>query len=68
MSGGAGPILPVISGPEDFARAFNVSRETIDKLGVYVSLLSQWQKRINLVANATLPEVWQRRGAGAFHA
>ena len=59
----AGPPLPVISGPEEFARAFNVSRETLDKLGIYVSLLSQWQKRINLVANATLPEVWHRHVA-----
>ncbi|HWV83710.1 MAG TPA: 16S rRNA (guanine(527)-N(7))-methyltransferase RsmG [Hyphomicrobiaceae bacterium] len=63
MSDRAGPLLPLISGPEDFARAFDVSRETIDKLGIYVSLLSQWQKRINLVANATLPEVWHRHVA-----
>jgi 16S rRNA (guanine527-N7)-methyltransferase len=63
MSGRAGIPLPVISGPEDFARAFDVSRETIDRLQIYVSLLSQWQKRINLVANATLPEVWHRHVA-----
>ena len=63
MSGAARPLLPMISGPEDFARAFNVSRETIDKLGVYVSLLRQWQPRINLVANATLPDVWYRHVA-----
>ena len=52
-----------LSGPEDFARAFDVSRETIDKLGIYVSLLSQWQKRINLVAHATLTGVWHRHVA-----
>ena len=63
MSGAARPLLPMISGPEDFARAFNVSRETIDKLGVYVSLLRQWQPRINLVANATVPDVWHRHVA-----
>jgi len=63
MSRPADTPLPAISGADDFARAFNVSRETIDKLGIYVSLLSQWQKRINLVANATLPEVWHRHVA-----
>lgn len=59
----AGSPLPPISGPEDFARTFNVSRETIDQLKIYVSLLAQWQMRINLVANTTLPEVWQRHVA-----
>jgi 16S rRNA (guanine527-N7)-methyltransferase len=54
---------PPIAGPEDFARAFDVSRETIDQLKIYVALLAQWQKRINLVANATLPEVWHRHVA-----
>lgn len=54
------PLPTPISGPDDFGRAFNVSRETIDQLNVYVSLLTQWQKRINLVANATLAEVWHR--------
>ena len=55
-----GPLPSPISGPEDFARAFIVSRETIDQLKIYVSLLAQWQPRINLVANATLSEVWHR--------
>jgi len=53
------PIRP-ISGPEDFARAFDVSRETLDQLSLYVALLEQWQPRINLVAGATLSEVWHR--------
>jgi 16S rRNA (guanine527-N7)-methyltransferase len=56
----AGPFETPISGPEDFARAFDVSRETIDQLIVYVDLLRQWQTKINLVANATLPDVWHR--------
>ncbi len=63
MTRPAGPFLKPISGPEDFARAFIVSRETIDQLKIYVSLLAQWQKRINLVANATLPDVWHRHVA-----
>jgi 16S rRNA (guanine527-N7)-methyltransferase len=49
-----------ITGPEDFAAAFNVSRETLGQLLTYVALLEQWQPRINLVAGATLPDVWHR--------
>ncbi len=49
-----------IAGPEDFAGAFNVSRETIDQLSRYAALLAQWQPRINLVAPATLQDVWHR--------
>jgi len=38
----------------------NVSRETFDDLEAYTALLRHWQQRINLVANATLPVLWQR--------
>jgi len=38
----------------------NVSRETFDDLEAYAVLLRHWQQRINLVANATLPVLWQR--------
>jgi 16S rRNA (guanine527-N7)-methyltransferase len=61
MSAGAAAVA--ISGPEDFARAFNVSRETIDKLSTYEALLRQWQKTINLVAPSTLDAVWSRHFA-----
>ncbi len=37
-----------------------VSRETIEKYQIYVSLLHKWQKKINLVATTTLPDVWER--------
>lgn len=49
-----------ISDPEDFAAAFNVSRETLGQLSTYVALLEQWQPQINLVAGTTLPDVWHR--------
>ena len=55
----AGPIKP-IDGPEAFARQFNVSRETIDKLVTYATLLKQWQKTINLVAPGTVDSLWHR--------
>jgi 16S rRNA (guanine527-N7)-methyltransferase len=59
----AAPPARPISGPEDFAAAFNVSRETLGQLLIYVGLLEQWQPRINLVAGATLPDVWHRHVA-----
>ncbi len=43
-----------------FAAATNVSRETLDRLNLYESQLRLWQPRINLVANATLNELWHR--------
>ncbi|MCZ7593938.1 MAG: 16S rRNA (guanine(527)-N(7))-methyltransferase RsmG [Hyphomicrobium sp.] len=52
-----------IRNADDFARAFNVSRETIDKLLAYETLLRQWQKTINLVAPSTLDAVWSRHFA-----
>jgi 16S rRNA (guanine527-N7)-methyltransferase len=52
-----------ISSAEDFARAFGVSRETIDKLLAYEALLRQWQKTINLVAPSTLDAIWSRHFA-----
>jgi 16S rRNA (guanine527-N7)-methyltransferase len=44
---------------ESLAR-FNVSRESLDRLEVYVRLLLDWQKHINLIAPSTIPDVWQR--------
>ena len=46
--------------PEDIARLLDVSRETIDKFQAYLTLLEKWQRQINLVANSTLAEAWQR--------
>ncbi len=52
-----------IRGQEDFAAAFNVSRETIERLETYEKLLRQWQKAVNLVAPGTLDAVWHRHFA-----
>ncbi len=54
---------PQIGDAAQFAAAFNVSRETLARLNLYESALRLWQKRINLVANATLAEVWSRHFA-----
>ncbi len=40
--------------------ALGVSRETAARLDAYVALLEKWQRAKNLVAQATLGEVWQR--------
>lgn len=37
-----------------------VSRETLERLEVFVDLLLLWQEKINLVAESTLPLVWTR--------
>ncbi len=46
--------------PEDLAAELDVSRETLDKLQVYVDLLREWQSRKNLVSPASLGDVWRR--------
>ncbi len=46
--------------PEDFRKAADVSRETLARLELYVSLLTKWQRAINLVSRASLPDVWRR--------
>ena len=38
----------------------DVSRETRARLQIYVDLLCKWQPKINLISNATLPDIWQR--------
>lgn len=43
-----------------FAAAIGVSRETLDRLTLYVDLLRKWTARINLVSRASLTDVWRR--------
>jgi 16S rRNA (guanine527-N7)-methyltransferase len=45
---------------EQFAARLSVSRETVDRLRAYADLLVKWQRRINLVGPATLPDLWCR--------
>lgn len=45
---------------EGFRKAANVSRETLAKLEAYAATLLKWNPRINLVAPATLPDLWAR--------
>jgi 16S rRNA (guanine527-N7)-methyltransferase len=57
------PTIRQIATPADFAAAFDVSRETIERLEAYEALLRQWQKAVNLVAPSTLDAVWHRHFA-----
>ncbi|MGZ9108231.1 MAG: 16S rRNA (guanine(527)-N(7))-methyltransferase RsmG [Micavibrio sp.] len=41
----------------------NVSHETLSRLRQYEALLTKWQKAINLVGPATIPESWDRHFA-----
>ena len=38
----------------------DVSRETLEKLRAYEALVLKWSPTINLVAPATLPQIWDR--------
>ncbi len=59
----ANPSPLAIRTPGDFAAAFDVSRETLQRLELYAQLLRQWQKAVNLVAPSTLDDIWQRHFA-----
>lgn len=48
---------------EDFARGFDVSRETVARLQHYAALLAKWNPAINLVSKTTLPHLWTRHFA-----
>jgi 16S rRNA (guanine527-N7)-methyltransferase len=53
----------------DKARALKltpVSRETEQRLDVFVDLLLQWQKKFNLIASSTIPIVWTRHVADSL--
>lgn len=52
-----------IAGPEQFAEAFKVPRETIHRLVRYAELLTDGQIRANLVSAKTLPHLWDRHFA-----
>ena len=47
-------------GAEDFFNEFNVSRETLENLKSYESLLKKWQSKKNLISNNTIAEIWHR--------
>jgi 16S rRNA (guanine527-N7)-methyltransferase len=55
---------PAIPAPSQEERAIlaelGVSRESLERLALFIGLLFQWQARMNLVASSTLKTVWSR--------
>jgi 16S rRNA (guanine527-N7)-methyltransferase len=47
-------------GPEEFAEATSVSRETLSRLEAYAALLMKWQKAVNLVSPGDIADLWYR--------
>jgi 16S rRNA (guanine527-N7)-methyltransferase len=47
-------------GPDEFASAIGVSRETLARFKLYASLLNDWSQRHNLVSQASLADLWRR--------
>lgn len=47
-------------GPGGFVKITGVSRETLDRLSDYASLLIAWNRRINLVGRNTIGDLWRR--------
>jgi 16S rRNA (guanine527-N7)-methyltransferase len=54
------PVPNAAFGPEEFAAAACVSRETLDRLSRYAELLADWNTRHNLVSDRSLADVWNR--------
>src|SRR5688572_10841677 len=46
--------------PDEAGRRLHVSRETVERLAVYLEVLRRWQRTINLVGAATLADPWRR--------
>ena len=47
-------------------RAFDVSRESEQKLQSFVGLLAEWQTKMNLVSAASMADVWTRHVADSL--
>lgn len=49
-----------VRGVEELEKLSGVSRETLQPLQEFVSLLLTWQKRINLISGKTADDIWHR--------
>lgn len=47
-------------GPDEFREDMGVSAEELARLQEFVTLLTRWQKRVNLVSQKSLAEIWRR--------
>lgn len=62
-AGGAGGALET---PEAVAAAFGVSRESRARLETFVALLERWNRKVNLIGPATVPDIWARHVADSL--
>ncbi|MEE2760671.1 MAG: 16S rRNA (guanine(527)-N(7))-methyltransferase RsmG [Pseudomonadota bacterium] len=46
--------------PRTLSRLGSVSRETLDRLVAYVSILAEWQSKINLIGPSEIDQIWDR--------
>jgi 16S rRNA (guanine527-N7)-methyltransferase len=53
-------VTTTLFGPEEFATAIDVSRETLARLKAYGGLLVDWNARHNLVSRSSLEDMWRR--------
>ncbi len=54
------PAPPSRLPPTGFQDATGISSALVDRFAVYAELLCKWQKKINLVSPATVPDLWRR--------
>ncbi|MDP7641001.1 MAG: 16S rRNA (guanine(527)-N(7))-methyltransferase RsmG [Alphaproteobacteria bacterium] len=50
-------------GVENFMRDSDVSRETCERLTLFVELLERWNRCVNLVSKRSLSDIWRRHMA-----
>lgn len=53
-------LIPESVTPDDLPGLFDVSRESLEKLRMYVGELLHWQASINLISPSTIDQVWHR--------
>lgn len=44
----------------DILKTYNVSRETIDKLKAYETLVLEWNNKFNLISKSSVSDIWHR--------
>lgn len=57
----------VLNSSGDVVHKFgDVSRETLERLQIYVDLVLKWQPAQNLIASSTIPDIWTRHVADSL--
>ena len=51
---------------ENFEKEYNVSRETFKKISDFITVLKEWQSKMNLVSSQSINEIWTRHIADSY--